>query len=222
MPGENAAHEKVIARMNVRDVHIAFLIKDSINGAEWEPPEKIPGVMQIQVSPQVASASLFGDGRRRHHVSIVTGYDVTLDHNMIPPKIMARMRGQTYDDATGVRRSNTRDQAAACAVGWTVDLIGEYEEVTWLPKCVIAPSDRNIQQTTESIEYSTDSLTVTSLSLEYNGDFEYQADTTGTSSNFTKEVAAKFFDKVFVLPPKGPVVPPELEGIESAQAVKTK
>ena len=194
--------DKVVARINVRDVRIAFLVSDNSAGAEFEAPVLIPGTMQIQLSSRVASAALYGDGRQRHQTNKMDGYDVTLDHNMIPPKILARMRGQKYDDATGMRRSNARDQGEQFAMGWVVDLIGEHVELTWLLKCVAAPADRNIQQTTDSTEYSTDSLTITAMSLEYNGDYEYLADTSDTASNFTKEKARMFFDKVPALPPK--------------------
>jgi phi13 family phage major tail protein len=197
------ADSKVVARINVRDIHIAFMTKDDNTGADFEDPILIPGAMQVQLAPRVSTADLYGDGRIRHRVNKVGGYDVTLDHNMIPPKVLARMLGQKYDD-NGIRRSNTLDQGENFAVGWVVDLIGEDMELTWLPKCVVAPSNRNMQQSTESINYSTDSMTVTAMPLEYNNDFEYIADTSDAESGFTKTDASEWFKEVVVMPPLNP------------------
>ena len=188
--------------LNVRDVYIAFLIKDSESGAEYEDPVKIPGTMQLQLAPRVATAALYGDGRVRHQVNRVDGYNITFDHNKIPAQIIMKMKGQHLDKETGVRRSAVTDQPKEFAMGWTAELTGEDVEVTWLPKCVSAPSNKNIQQATENINYSTDSLTVTSLALEYNNDFEYIGDTSDKASGFNKEKAEKFFKKVPVLPPR--------------------
>jgi len=186
---------KVVARINVRDVRIAFLTEDSTAGATYELPIIVPGTMQVQLAPRVATAALHGDGRMRHQTNRVDGYDVTFDHNFIPSKLIARMMGHTID-SNGIRRGNASNQPAEFAMGWVVDLTGEEVELTWLPKCVAAPSNKNIQQTTDSIEYSTDSLTVTSMPLEYNGDYEYVADTSDEDSGFTKDDISAFLENV--------------------------
>ena len=189
-------------RINVRDIYIDFLVKDDITGVVYEnTPTLIPGAMEVTLAPTVASASLYGDGRRRHQTIKVGGYEVTLEHNKIPPPILARMRGQSVDTETGIRISSTKDTPADFAIGWTTDLTDDHVEVTWLPKCTAAPSDKSAQQTTDSIEYSTDSLAITALALEYNDHFEYIADTSDAVSGFTHAKASTFFDKVPILPP---------------------
>lgn len=195
-------------RINIRDMRIAFLLLDDKAGAKFEKPEIIPGAMQIQLAPRVATASLNGDGRMRHKEVLVDGYDVTFDHNKVPPQILARMRGQEYS-TEGVRRANAKDTSVFFALGWAVDLTSSFEELTWLPKCVAAPSNKNIQQRVENnINYSTDTLAITAMPLEYNGDYEYTADTSDEESKFTAEQAAKWFDEVLVLPPKGTAAGP--------------
>ncbi|MCL2225792.1 MAG: hypothetical protein FWB96_12565 [Defluviitaleaceae bacterium] len=198
--------KKVVARINVRDVRIAFLVTDGSEGATYEDSILIPGTMQIQLAPRVASAALHGDGRARHQENRVSGYDVTFDHNMIPPQVLSKMKGQKY--INGIRRSNVNAQPKEFAMGWVVDLIGGVE-VTWLPKCLASPSNKNIQQTTDTVNYSTDSLTVASFPLEYNGDYEYIADTTDTESDFNESDVAEFLKTVPAVPPEGSIVPAE-------------
>jgi phi13 family phage major tail protein len=193
------AEQKVVARINVRDIYIAFLTKDDRTGVAFETPILIPGAMQIQLAPRVSSGTLYGDGRIRHKTNKMDGYDVTLDHNKIPLGVLALMRGLKYEGH--VRRANTVNQGKEFAMGWTVDLIGEEVELTWLPKCVIAPSNRNMQQSMDSINYSTDTMTVTAMPLEYNNDYEYIADTSDKELGFTKAMAEKWFDDVPVLEP---------------------
>jgi len=194
-------------RININNLHIAFLTKDDPTVASFEKPELLAGTMQIQFTPRVATAPLYGDGHMRHQEILTDGYGITLDHNKIPPKILARMRGQEYEG--GVRRSNKADTAVYFALGYNVDLTGGHKELTWLPKCVAAPSNKNVQQRTENINYSTDSLTVTSMALEYNGDYEYAVDTSDTESGFTPEQVDNWFEEVPVLPPKGAETTPK-------------
>ena len=202
----------VAVRINVRDVRIAFLERDDMEKAAHERPVLIPGTMQIQLAPRVASAPLHGDGRLRYQVDRVDGYDVTFDHNKVPPKILAKMLGQEYDAGTGVRRSNVDGVPKAFAFGFVVDLTEGHLELTWLPKCKAAPANRNAQQTAGSVEYSTDSLTLTAMPLEYNGDYEYIADTSDPESGFTKDKAEAFFNEVLTLPPRSPNAPDAGDG----------
>ncbi|MCL2527900.1 MAG: hypothetical protein FWE42_05705 [Defluviitaleaceae bacterium] len=196
-------------RFNVRNLTIDFLVKDDITGVIYEStPEVVPGTMEIGMSPKVASAALYGDGTQRHQENKISGYDVTLEHNKLPPPLRARMRGQRLDTNTGMYISSADDVAAEFAIGWTVDLTDGHVEVTWLPKGKAVPSDKNVQQTEgENINYSTDSLVITAMPLEYNKHFEYIADTSDTASGFTHAKAATFFDKVPVLPPRSAVDP---------------
>ena len=205
-----------VGRINVRDVWIAFLIQDDKTGATFEVPVLIPGTMQVLVAPRVASETIYGDGNARYTVIKVGGYDVTLDHNMIPPKILSRMRGQAYVTGKKIRRSNVSDVQENFAMGWTVDLTGKFVEVTWLPKCTATPPSRNAQQTTgSSINHSPDSMTITALPLEYNGDYEYIADTSDKESGFTPADAASFFNEVPVVPP---ITPAGVQGLATATA----
>jgi len=192
-----------VGRINVRDVHIAFIIRDDRGGAEFEPPTLIPGAMQVQLTPRAANSTIHGDGVSRYRVVRVDGYDVAFDHNRIPAQILARMKGQQYDGDGKVRNTHAGDVPADFAMGWTVDLTGGDVEVTWLPKCSMTPPSRNVQQSTDSINHSPDSITIFSMPLEYNRYYEHIADTSDTESGFTKADAAVFFDEVPVLPPRG-------------------
>ena len=195
--------------INIRDIVIDFLESDDENGVVYEGnPTRIPGTMQISVTPTVASASLYGDGNQRDHQDAIGGYDVSLEHNKIPPPTRARMRGQKLDRNTGVYISNTKDVAKQFAIGWTVDLTGGHVEVTWLLKCKAVPTERTVEQKKgDAIVYSTDSLNITAMPLAYNNDFDYIADTSDEYSGFTHEKAATFFDKVLVVPPRSTVNP---------------
>jgi len=199
--------ESVMARMNIRDLRIAFITKEGSEGIEYEAPILIPGAMEVGLSPRVSEAPLYGDGRLRHKVKKIDGYDVTLGHNKIPPAISARMQGKSLEGK--IRVSRTVDSTSGFALGFVVDQFDGHTENTWLPKCVAAPSERTVQQSTGSVEYSTDSLSITSMALQYNDAYEYTGDTADEESGFSKEDAKTFFDKVPVMPKQPPAVEPD-------------
>jgi len=191
-----------VGRINVRDVEIAFLTRDDNDGVTYESPIHIPGTMQIQLAPRVASDVIHGDGNARYHVVKVGGYDVTFDHNRIPSPIMARMRGQRYSADGKTINSHVNDVPADFAMGFTIDLTGGEVEVTWLVKCSVTPPNKNTQQTTENMNHSPDSVTIFAMPLEYNGYYEHIGDTSDKESGFTMADAAAFFNTVPILPPR--------------------
>jgi phi13 family phage major tail protein len=187
-------------RINIRDLHIAFLEKDDMNGASHEKPDKIPGIMQIQLTPRVKTGQLYGDGIMRDKRSSIDGYDVTFDHNKVPPKILARMLGQAYEN--GKRYGNAGDNPKQFALGYAVDLTDGNVELTWLYKCVTAPSTKNAQQATDSVNYSTDNMAITSMPLDYNRDYENVVDTSDADSSISKDDVAGWFEAVPVREPQ--------------------
>ena len=187
-------------RINIKNLHIAFLIQDSLAGAMFEDPIPLPGIMQVQLAPRVKEGNLYGDGRLRNAIRKIDGYNVTFDHNKVLPYILARMRGQSY--VNGIRRANTNDQPPHFALGWEAAQTDGYRELTWLTKCIAAPANKDLQQETESINYSTDALAITSMALEYNLDFEYIVDTSDDKSSEAEEAVKTWFNGVPVIAPK--------------------
>jgi len=187
-------------RINILNMHIAFLTNDDLLGATYEKPIPVPGIMQVQLAPRVKEGNLYGDGRLRNAIRKLDGYDITFDHNKLPPDILARMRGRR--SSNGVRRGNADDQPVYFGIGFEAAQTEGYRELTWLTKCIAAPANKDLQQETDSINYSTDALAITSMSLEYNKDFEYIVDTSEDDPDGDiAEVSKTWFDDVPVMPP---------------------
>ena len=197
-------------RINVKKMTLFPLIEDS-EGQETtysEKPDTIPGTMQLTIKPNLTSGKLYGDGHVRDEQNVVMSLDIDVEHNKWPLSLVAKYSGS--DIIKHGVRTNVSDQPINFAMGYCVELTGGGEELTWLYKCKIAPSDKNAQQRTESINYSTDRWIIKALPLEYNGDIKFTVDTSDPEMGFTTEMAKTWLDEVHVLPPKGEETdPPE-------------
>ena len=149
-------------RFNVKNVHYA---KNTISvGGEVtrSAPIKIAGAMKVTVNPVVASGKLYGDGVVSDEVSKATGYGINLEMNKIPTEVINEWFGKKEDE-NGIVHDSINDTPTEFSIGWEVELTGGHSEFVWFTKCKAQPIQSEVQQSTDNINFSTDSCNITAM-----------------------------------------------------------
>lgn len=184
-------------RINVKNVVYAMLESDESSGTTYGEVKTISPAMQVQLTPTLASGVLYGNGVQQENIAKITGISLVLDVNKIPIEIRAEMMGNKY--ANGVLEEGAGDEAPYLAVGYEVEETNGCKELIWLLKGRAQPYNSNVQQSTDSINFSTDSLTVNFTPRDSDGKLKFFADT--ANGEFTAQQAEKWFQT-------GPSAPP--------------
>lgn len=167
-------------RVNIKRFHYAPLTKDDATGVTYGPPKAIPGIEQASINPKVATGTLYGDGVIRDERSKLTGATIGIDINKLPTEDRAIILGNTVG-TDGVITETPDDEPIELAIGWEVELTGGDSEFVWFLKCKAQPLNENVEQTTENIKFSNNTITFTAMPREFDNDIRKFADTTMTS-----------------------------------------
>lgn len=161
-------------KINIKNLHYALLTKDDETGVEYGPIQKIPGLMEIIVTPNVLEGKLYGDGAVRDQDSILESLGVAMNLNKLPLKNRAELRGNTYE--AGELIENRDDKAPYLAMGWEVETTTGKPELAWLLKGKMAPPTDELKQREGGITYNTNNTNFTFIPREYDGDIRKFAD----------------------------------------------
>lgn len=179
-------------RINIKNVVYAVVTDDSTTETTYGPIKPVAPAMQVQLTPTVATGDLYGDGVKQETMSKLTGIQLVLDVNKVPIDVRAEINGNTYEN--GVLVEKATDQAPYIAVGYMVEQTNNTAEYIWLLKGKAQPYGSTVQQATENINYSTDSITIDFVARDSDGEFRRFADS--ADETFTSEMAAAWFDEV--------------------------
>lgn len=184
-------------RINVKNVVYAMLESDESGGTTYGEVKTISPAMQVQLTPTLASGVLYGNGVQQENIAKITGISLVLDVNKIPIENRAEMMGNKY--ANGVLEEGAEDEAPYLAIGYEVEETNGCKELIWLLKGRAQPYNSNVQQSTDNINFSTDSLTINFTPRDSDGKLKFFADT--ANEEFTAQQAEKWFKT-------GPSAPP--------------
>lgn len=188
-----AGNIKKAYRINVKKPVYAILISDTKTSVAYEAVEKFSEAMQIQVTPEVASGQLYGDGVKQSEISKLVGITLVIDATKVPINVRAKINGNKYEN--GVLTEHIDDKPPWIAFGYEVEQDEKNtSEYIWLLKGRAQPYASTVQQATENVNYSTDSVTINFVPREFDGEFRKTADS--ADSTFTEEMADKWFDNV--------------------------
>lgn len=177
-------------RINVRNLVYAEVLTDTKAGTTYGVIKPVAPAMQVQLTPQVAAGALYGDGLKQEEDVKLTGMQAVMDVNKVPIDVRADWYGHTYEN--GVVHEKDTDVAKYIAIGYLVEQTGGEAEYVWLLKGKPQPYGSTVQQTTENINYSTDSVTVNFIPRE--SDAEIRA--FGDSADEAFVQAETWFDTV--------------------------
>lgn len=176
-------------RINVARLVYCLLLTDTAEGTAYGPVKPFGKAMQIQLTPQVATGTLYGDGNKEEDVGLLKGMAVAVDINKVFAETRAEIMGNTIVDGVVIEKSG--DQPPDIALGYEVEQIGGTKEQVWLLKGKAQPGNQTIQQSTDNINFSTDSITINFIPRESDGQIRFFADT--ASSDYSAAQATAFF-----------------------------
>lgn len=185
-------------RINVKNLVYTLVLSDTEEGTTYGDVRKIGPAMQVQLTPSLSSGVLFGDGVQQENIAKLNGIAMVLDANKIKIEDRADMLGHKYEN--GVLIEAAGDEAPYIAVGYIVDETNQCKEYVWLLKGRAQPFNSSVQQSTDNLNFSTDSITINFIPRDSDGQLRYFADSANES------LTADQISKWFVSGPSKPVV----------------
>lgn len=184
-------------RINVKNVVYTILESDDSDGVTYGEVKTLSPAMQIQLTPSLASGVLYGNGVQQENIAKLNGISLVLDVNKVKIEDRAEILGHTYSN--GVLIEKNGDEAPYIAVGYEVEQTNKCKELIWLLKGRAQPFNSTVQQSQDSINFSTDSITINFIPRDYDGELKYFGDT--ANADLTEIQASNWFTS-------GPSAPP--------------
>lgn len=179
-------------RINVKNLKYTVIIEDTETSFTTGEIKNFAKAMQVQITPTVATGTLYGDGAKQEDLAKLTGVTLQVDANKIPIEVKAEVNGNKYEN--GVLQENKDDQPKDIAVGFEVEQTNNKRELIWLYKGKVQPFANTVQQATDNINFSTDTLTINFIPRELDGNIRAIGDT--ANAEFTDVMADTFLTKV--------------------------
>lgn len=179
-------------RFNIKRSVYTRIIKDDSTGVTHGPIKKFGDPMQVQLTPTYASGTLYGGGVKTEDITKINGITLKFDANKIPIETRADIGGHDYTD--GVLTESADDQAPDIAFGYEVEETGGHSEYVWLLKGKAKPIGSNVQQSTDNINFSTDTIDIGFVPREFDRELKKYGDT--ANADFTTAMAEVFLDTV--------------------------
>lgn len=179
-------------RFNIKRSVYALITKDDSTGVIHGPIKEFGEPMQVQLTPTYASGTLYGGGVKTEDITKITGITMKFDANKIPIEVRAEIGGHKYENGELVESAD--DQAKDIAVGYQVEETNGHSEYVWLLKGKAKPFGSNVQQSTENINFSTDSIDIAFVPRKKDKELKHFGDTANPS--FTSTIAEAYLTKI--------------------------
>ena len=178
-------------RINIVDPVYAKVLTDTSEGTTYGEVESLGAAMQVQVTPSLSTGTLYGNGVQQENIAKLNGIAVVLDVNKIPVEVRADLMGNTYEN--GVVHEKAGDEAPYIAMGYKVEQTIKKAELIWLLKGRAQPINSNVQQSTENMNFSTDSVTINFIPRDSDKELRFFADS--ANSDLTEKQIEEWFKK---------------------------
>ena len=184
-------------RINIKNAVYCKMLTDEAGSTTYDEPKSLSPAMQVQLTTTLATGVLHGDGVQQENIAKITGISMVLDVNKVPIEDRAVILGNKYEN--GILEEVEGDEAPYIAVGYEVPETNGCKELIWLLKGRAQPYNSNVQQSTDNINFSTDSVTINFIPRDSDGRIRFFGDTANPA--LTEEQVTKWFTT-------GPSVPP--------------
>lgn len=188
-------------RINITGLVMAELLSDTSDGTVYGEVEELADVMQVQLTPSLSTGVLYGEGRQTENIAKINALACVVDVNKVAIEKRAKLLGHEYVD--GVLKVAAGDEPKYYAIGYKVEGTNNTCELVWLLKGRAQPYNSSVQQSTENINFSTDSITINFIPRDSDKVLYYFADT--ANPDFTKDQESKWFlsgPSTYPIPPK--------------------
>ena len=176
-------------RINVADPVFCLLTSDTADAVTYGEIESLGDAMQIQITPGVQTGVLYGNGVQKENITMLSSIALALDVNKVKIEARAKILGNKYEN--GVLIETAGDEAPYIALGFRVDQTNGKAEYVWLLKGRAQPINDNVQQKTETINFSTNTLNINFIPREKDKQLRYFADS--ANADFTEDQAKAWF-----------------------------
>jgi len=176
-------------RINIARPVYSLILTDTAEGTTYGPVKPLGKAMQVQLTPQVATAVLYGDGSKEEDIGKMKGIAAAVDVNKLYIETRAEIMGNSMVDGVVIEKDG--DEPPYIALGFEVEQTGNTKEQVWLLKGRAQPANQTIQQSTDNMNFSTDSVTINFIPRESDKQIRFYADT--ANSEYTVAQAAAFF-----------------------------
>lgn len=119
-------------QMGLKDIHVAIVTKDTVEGTTYDVPEKLERAISAKVTPKANTENIYSDDAVEDIVSAFEGMDVEIEVNQLTIKSRAKLQGAKV--VKGVLIENKNDIPPTIALGFkSKKTNGKYRYV-WLLK----------------------------------------------------------------------------------------
>lgn len=179
-------------RINVSRIVYAPILKDTATEYTHGDVKELGKAMQVDITPSLAAGVLFGNGAKEEDLAKLTGIELKVDLNKVSIETRAELMGNAYEN--GVITESKSDQAIDIAVGFEVEQTGNNKELMWIFKGKVKPFANTVQQSTDNITFSTDSIAIGFVPRAIDGGIRAIGDT--ANADFTSVMASAFLESV--------------------------
>jgi phi13 family phage major tail protein len=179
-------------RFNVKRIVYALVLENTASSYKYGPIKEFGVPMQVQFTPTVASGVLYGAGAKEEDISRLTGGELVIDMNKVFIEVRAEIYGDEY--ASGVMNEVIGTQPKDIAIGVELEETGDNRELCWFFMGKPRRSAQTTQQSTDNINFSTDSITIGLVQRALDKRLRSFGDT--ANSTFTSSAADAFLDTI--------------------------
>lgn len=171
-----------MAVIGLKNFYVAQIISDDENGTVYDTPRKIDKAMNISVTPNTNSATLYGDDQAQEIVEELESVDVEISTNDLSLEDYAFLLGKEVNDDGGVIDS-ANDDAPYVAFGYEMPLSKGGKQLTWLYKGKFGIPSESGQTKQGSPEFQTPTISATFIPRTSDGKWRYRIRTNETNQS---------------------------------------
>lgn len=162
--------------IGLTELYYAVLQTDPVGGTPvYGAPQRIPGVITANFSPNASNDTLFADDGPYETASTLGAMTLELNVADIPAADRAILLGQTYEN--GILSASSEDIPPYVAVGMSVMKSNGFKRLIWYLKGKFTAPDDNNQTKADSINWNTPTISGNFLKRDADNEWRYSVDT---------------------------------------------
>lgn len=183
-----------MAVVGLRNLHIAKLTKDDGTGVTYEVPIKLAKAINVSITPNSTSATLYADDGPAEIATALGQIDVSIGIDDLSTANQALLLGHAVN-TEGVLEKRAGDVAPYVALGFSSPTSDGGEKYTWLFKGKFMLSEETAATRGENLEFQTPTLTAAFVKRE--NDDQWQASVNSNDTGVAAGVVDGWFTNVY-------------------------
>lgn len=189
------------AQVGLRDLYVAVLTDDSATGTTYETPVKLAPAVQASISPQVETATDYGDDGPVETASSLSGIEVEIETTQFTVEQQALVLGHKYEGGLLVR--NSGDVAPYVALGFRSEKADGSYLYVWLYKGKFQPAEMQHQTKGENVEFQHPTIQGTFVKREFDDNWMISGDSSDTTFQWKDAWFQQVVEPGSTPPPEG-------------------